>query len=108
MKLSILLLILLPLGVIAQNSALFKIEPETNKVITYAANLSEGIYLKDLSWAWNSANACFPATQKSKFTGKHIFFTGILPAGTETTIIIRGNNMGRGVALPSCCKSLAL
>ncbi|MBX2827687.1 MAG: hypothetical protein KTR22_05965 [Flavobacteriaceae bacterium] len=44
--------------------------------------------MEDLSWAWNSSNACFPATQKSKFTGKHLFFTGIIPKYSEVTVTV--------------------
>jgi len=58
------------------------------KEIAYRANLNEGRFLTDLSWAWSSQNACFPKTQKSKFTGKHILFTGIIPAHSITKIIV--------------------
>jgi len=88
MKYLIILTLLIPLGMNAQNNAIYKIEPKINQEVTYKANLSEGQFLKDLSWAWDSANACFPATQQQKFTGKHVFFTGIIPAGTETSISI--------------------
>ena len=88
MKKILFLTLFLPFMLLSQNKAIFSIEPTIDKIVSYKANLSEGTYLNDLSWAWDSANACFPETQKNKFTGKHIFFTGIIPAGTETTVTI--------------------
>ncbi|UJH66114.1 hypothetical protein [Allomuricauda sp. SCSIO 65647] len=66
----------------------YSIEPVPNDKVAYSGNLSEGMFLDDLSWAWSSANACFPETQKQKFTGKHLFFTGIIPKYSELTVTV--------------------
>ncbi|QNJ98076.1 hypothetical protein [Constantimarinum furrinae] len=66
----------------------YAIEPLPNKEVSYTGNLSEGVILDDLSWAWSSSNACFPATQQQKFTGKHLFFTGIIPKYSEMTVTV--------------------
>ncbi|MEL6812773.1 MAG: hypothetical protein AAFP76_15705 [Bacteroidota bacterium] len=67
---------------------IYTIEPVPNKEVAYTGNLTEGVFIEDLSWAWNSAVACFPATQKEKFTGKHLFFTGIIPKYSEMTVTV--------------------
>lgn len=64
------------------------IEPVPNGEVLYKGNLSEGQPLADLSWAWSSANACFPETQKQKFTGNHVFFSGIIPKNSEMTVTV--------------------
>ncbi|MCW8981780.1 hypothetical protein [Altibacter sp.] len=66
----------------------YAIEPVPNEEVAYSGDLSEGIVLDDLSWAWSSSNACFPETQKSKFTGKHLFFTGIIPKFSEMEVTV--------------------
>ena len=72
----------------AQEAKVYSFEPVPNQEVAFSGDLSEGIVLDDLSWAWNSSNACFPATQKSKFTGKHLFFTGIIPKYSEMTVTV--------------------
>ena len=66
----------------------YSVAPVPNLEVSYSGNLSEGVILNDLSWAWSSSNACFPETQKKKFTGKHIFFTGIIPKYSEMTVTV--------------------
>ncbi len=66
----------------------FKVEPVPNKDVSYTGNLNQGTFINDLSWAWSSQNACFPATQQKKFTGKHVFFTGIIPKYSEITVTV--------------------
>jgi len=39
------------------------VKAEANKTATIEGSLKDGAKLTDLSWAWNSSNACFPATQ---------------------------------------------
>lgn len=72
----------------AQEPTIYGIEPVPNDKVAYSGDLANGIFLDDLSWAWNSSNACFPETQKQKFTGKHIFFTGIIPKYSEMTVTV--------------------
>ncbi|HHC79113.1 MAG TPA: hypothetical protein ENK46_04465 [Flavobacteriia bacterium] len=59
-----------------------------NTKVMDTVNLNQGIFLHDLSWAWNKQNACFPKTQQSKFTGKHVFYSGIIPKQSEITITV--------------------
>lgn len=80
-----------PLAMAAQPT-IYAIEPVPNQQVSYLGNLAEGSFLDDLSWAWNSSNACFPETQKSKFTGKHVFFTGIIPKYSEITVTVIPND----------------
>lgn len=72
----------------AQQTKIYGIEPVPNGEVSYTADLSEGNKLSDLSWAWNSSNACFPETQKQKFTGNHVFFTGIIPKYSEMVVTV--------------------
>ncbi len=73
----------------AQNKPqIHEVTPVANKEVSYKGNLSEGVKINDLSWAWSSQNACFPETQKHKFTGNHVFFTGIIPAYSEITVTV--------------------
>jgi hypothetical protein len=67
---------------------IYEVSPEANKEVSYKGNLSEGIKIDDLSWAWSSQIACFPETQKHKFTGNHLFFTGIIPTYSEITVTV--------------------
>lgn len=62
---------------------------EKGKTLSYKGNLSDGVKIHDLSWAWNSANACFPETQKKKFTGNHVLYITELPKYSimEVTVI---------------------
>lgn len=87
MKYLIIILALIPMFTNAQPKV-YAIEPAPNQEVAYTGELSEGTILDDLSWAWNSSNACFPETQKSKFTGKHLFFTGIIPKYSEMTVTV--------------------
>lgn len=64
------------------------VEISPGSTTRYTARLEEGRAINDLSWAWNSSNACFPATQKVQFDGKHLLFTGIIPAYTELTVTL--------------------
>jgi len=87
MRLSVIIFILFGINLQAQNF-ISAVNLEIGKEISYKANLNEGKFLDDLSWAWSSQNACFPETQKHKFTGKHILFTGIIPAHSNVEVIV--------------------
>ena len=86
MRTIILLTLLVPALGFAQGPTVYEIEPVSNEVVGYEANLNQGQKIDDLSWAWQSNNACFPATQSQKFTGNHVFFTGIIPKYSEMTV----------------------
>jgi hypothetical protein len=60
-------------------SSVIEITAEANKTVKVSGNLNQGEEMQDLSWAWNSSVACFPATQKNKFTGEHVLFYTALP-----------------------------
>jgi hypothetical protein len=51
-------------------------------------DLSKGVLMKDLSWAANSSNACFPATQNQKFTGNHVLYATTIPPKSIMTISV--------------------
>lgn len=64
------------------------IEVKADSIVSVTGDLSTGQILEDLSWAWDSSNACFPATQKQKFTGNHVFFTADLPSYSEMEVTV--------------------
>jgi hypothetical protein len=89
MKILLTFIALIPSIIMAQEPpTVFQIEPVSNQEVRYEGNLNQGQKIEDLSWAWQSNNACFPATQYHKFTGNHVFFTGILPAYSESTVTV--------------------
>ncbi len=64
------------------------IETVANQTIEIEGNLTTGQTMDDLSWAWNSSVACFPATQQEKFKGKHVLYMADVPTYTEFEIIL--------------------
>jgi hypothetical protein len=72
-------------------SAFAQIQPivfsaEANATVSLTGNLSEGASMSDLSWAWDSQNACFVATKQHKFTGHHVLYQTEIPTRSEMTI----------------------
>lgn len=55
------------------------IQSRTNDSVMVTANLSAGAIMEDISWAWNSSNACFPGTQSLKFRGNHLLYAVTMP-----------------------------
>lgn len=51
-----------------------------------SGNLTEGAPMPDLSWAWNSSNACFTEMEQEYFTGYHRLYYFDLPSYTEVEI----------------------
>ncbi|MFN8288916.1 MAG: hypothetical protein U0U70_01540 [Chitinophagaceae bacterium] len=51
-------------------------------------DMAKGSPMQDLSWAWNSANACFPGTQAAKFKGNHVFFAVRMAPKSEMFISV--------------------
>lgn len=92
MKLISLLLILFTTVMNAQEPKVYTIEPVPNNQVIYTGNLKEGCDIEDLSWAWNSSIACFTELERSKFTGKHLFFTGVIPKYSEMTVTVVPDN----------------
>lgn len=72
---------------------------EKGKVLSYKGNLNQGVILNDLSWAWRSSVACFPGTQKEKFTGNHVIYTVELPRYSEMDINVIPKNPNANFSL---------
>lgn len=62
---------------------------QMGKVLSFKDDIKNGVIVNDLSWAWNSAVACFPETQKQSFTGKHILFQTEIPANSEMIVTLK-------------------
>ncbi len=56
-----------------------KFEAQPNAAVAVAGDLNEGATMTDLSWAWNSSNACFPETQVKKYKGNHVLYFTQIP-----------------------------
>lgn len=81
-----LILLLKPYAMADQLPTFIEFQP--NSTIEVEGNLADGTAMTDLSWAWNSSNACFPETQKAKFTGHHVLYYIDLPSYTEMEITV--------------------
>ncbi|MGV6860715.1 MAG: hypothetical protein ACWA41_03035 [Putridiphycobacter sp.] len=56
-----------------------KVAIKPNSTVSFTGNLNQGEVLTDLSWAWKSSVACFPATQQKSFNGSHVLYETTLP-----------------------------
>jgi hypothetical protein len=65
-----------------------KIELVPNQTVEVEGNLSQGQIMPDLSWAWNSSVACFPATEQDHFQGQHVLYIVDIPPYSELTITV--------------------
>jgi len=99
MKYLLTLLLLAPFFTMTAQPKVYEIAPVPNGEISYTATLNEGVILDDLSWAWSSQNACFPETQKKKFTGKHVFFTGVIPKYSEMEVTVVPNDKSKNMSI---------
>lgn len=61
---------------------------KANDSVTVSGDLASGKIMEDLSWAANSSNACFPATQNLKFMGNHVLYATTLPPRSVLTISV--------------------
>ncbi|MGQ0737678.1 MAG: hypothetical protein ACT4OJ_01335 [Bacteroidota bacterium] len=83
------LLIALPLFSMAQwPSNVTVVESKSNDSAVVAGDLSTGALMNDLSWASSSANACFVATQNTKFRGNHVLYASTMPPKSVMTISV--------------------
>jgi hypothetical protein len=73
--------------------------PEKGNTLAYKDNIKNGVIIQDLSWAWNSSNACFPATQKESYTGNHILFQTEIPRYSKMTVTIKPTNPNTELSL---------
>lgn len=64
------------------------IQSKANDSVTVNGDLAKGQPMDDLSWAANSSNACFPATQNLKFMGNHVFYAVTMPPRSIMTISV--------------------
>jgi hypothetical protein len=76
-----------------------KIECVTNQTVSVKGNLDMGAHMEDLSWAWKSSVACFPATQKIKFTGNHVLYNTTIPARSIMNITVTPDNKNDNFSL---------
>ena len=67
-----------------------KFRIDTKKGATHhQGKLEDGVPIHDLSWAWNSQNACFVSIRQRKFTGNHLLYITDLPPYSEIEISSR-------------------
>lgn len=64
------------------------IESKANDSVIVSGDLANGALMEDLSWAANSSNACFPATQNLKFRGNHVLYATSIPPRSILTISV--------------------
>lgn len=64
------------------------IESKGNETASAVGDLANGSIMEDISWAWNSSNACFPGTQSLKFRGNHVFFATTMPPRSIMKIVV--------------------
>ncbi|MBN1253417.1 MAG: hypothetical protein JXR51_15755 [Bacteroidales bacterium] len=72
---------------------------EKNKITEIKGDLKNGVLINDLSWAWNSSVACFPETQKQKFTGNHVIYTTEIPTYSTMKITVIPDNKNADFSL---------
>ncbi|MCB0548606.1 MAG: hypothetical protein KDD19_13580 [Phaeodactylibacter sp.] len=77
----------------------FRIDSRKGEVLAYRGNLGDGVPIQDLSWAWNSQNACFVSIRQNKFTGNHLLYTTELPAYSEMEISLRPEDGAANMSL---------
>lgn len=70
----------------------FQASSQKGQVVAYKGDLAQGVPMHDLSWAWSSQNACFPATEQEQFKGNHVLYVTELPANSELTVTLVPEN----------------
>jgi len=99
-KIAIILMLALSATAAAQiERTVNSVEIRPNLTSNVTGNLSEGSKLADLSFAWNSSIACFPATQQAKFTGNHVFYTVKMPPHSIVTVTVVPKVAGTDLSL---------
>ncbi len=66
---------------------------------TLKGNLNEGVFMQDLSWASKSSMACFPATQNTKFNGKHVLYQTTVPANMNIKVTVIPENTSANMSV---------
>lgn len=72
----------------SQERQVFTFSSKANDVVQVVGQLEDGTPMADLSWAWNSSNACFVEIQAKKFRGHHVLYRTEIPPRSEMTIRI--------------------
>jgi hypothetical protein len=95
------ILIFAAAGAIAQEKqvTVYTIKNEPNKISTVNGSLKDGRKLASLGWASSSSNACFPATQNSKFTGNHVLFSTEQPPHSIMTVTVTPKTAGTNLSI---------
>ncbi len=75
------------------------IASKSNETVAATGDLASGKPMEDLSWASSSSNACFPATQNSKFRGNHVLFATTIPARSIVTVSVTPENDSTDLSL---------
>ena len=70
----------------------FRIESRKGEALTYEGKLEDGVPIQDLSWAWDSQNACFVSIRQDKFNGHHLLYTTELPPWSEIEVMLSPND----------------
>jgi hypothetical protein len=85
--------LIIPLFLLLSNIAVsqapegvLKIDAKPNEVTSFNGKLENGAKIEDLSWASSSQNACFPATQNTKFRGNHVLHYFEIPRYSVVTV----------------------
>ncbi len=97
--LTTLFLIISYLGLAQFPSNVTALDVKANQIFTIKGNLEKGRIIEDLSWASNSAVACFPGTQNTKFRGHHVLYSMVLVSRAELTITVIPDNKNNNFSL---------
>lgn len=100
-KLGLLIIILtINLGsLMAQELTITKKDANPNGLTEFRGDFVEGTIIEDLSWAANSAVACFPGTQNTKFRGNHVLYQFDKPKYAELTVTLIPDDPNQNVSL---------
>jgi hypothetical protein len=104
MKKKYLFMFLLTLGISFSSNAQYPkyvitFDAQPNSTVQLKSDLAQGIDMPDLTWASRSSTACFPGTQNTKFTGKHVLFATQIPPYSEMFITVIPDNKADNMSI---------
>ncbi len=76
-----------------------KVESIANQTVSVKGNLNMGAHMDNLAWAWKSSVACFPGTQKLKFSGNHVLYNTVIPPRAIMNITVTPDNKNDNFSL---------
>ena len=82
-----------------KQTTIYSIKNAPNMTATVTGSLKDGKKLASLGWASSSSNACFPATQNSKFTGNHVLFVTDMPPHSIMTVTVTPKVAGTNLSI---------